>query len=137
MQCLVLKFKSSKAYRHIQQEGLLPLPSFSTLRTMLSSTECKFEFNDLALQSMKEALQGRPPSHRWGTMVHDEIAIKKDISFNKGTLEHHGIVDFGDRIDAQLKNGIAESVIVPMFRPYRPHWVQPFACFASKGGRIV
>ena len=133
MQCLVLKLKSSKAYRHIQKEGLLPLPSYGTLRKMLSSSDCKFGFNELALKSIKDALEGRPPSHRWGTMIHDEISIKKDIFFDKATLEHHGIVDFGEGIDAKTETDIADHVLVFMFRPYRAKWVQPFACFASKG----
>lgn len=132
MSCLVLKLKSAKAYRHIMKEGLLPLPSFSTIRKMLSSSECRFGFNDLALTSIKNALQGRPSSCRWGQLIFDEIKIKKDISFDKGTLEHHGIVDFGNDIKAKIKSGIADHVLVFMFRPYRCKWVQPFACFASQ-----
>ena len=133
MQCLILRLTSSKAYKHILREGLLPLPSFNKIRTMLSSSEYKFGFNSLALSSIKQALQGRPFSHRWGQLIFDEIKIKKDLSFDKGTLEHHGIVDFGPDIRAKIKNGIADHVLVFMYRPYRSRWIQPFACFASKG----
>ncbi len=115
------------------KRGLLPLPSFSTIRTMLSSYECKFGFNDLALKSLKSTLQGRPFSSKWGQLIFDEITIKKDLTFDKGTLEHHGIVDFGQEIKTKVQNGLADHVLVFMFRPYRSKWVQPFACFASKG----
>ncbi len=80
---------------------------------------------------MKDALEGRPASHRWGSLIFDEISIKKDISFDKATMEHHGIVDFGDGMDTSKETDIADHVLVFMFRPYK--WVQPFACFASKG----
>ena len=133
MQCLVLKLKSSKAYRHIQQECMLPLPSKSTLRSLLSSSECKFGFNDLALSCIKEALTGLPLSHRGGTINHDEISIKKDIAFYKETVEHHKIVDFGDDLTAKYQNGVADYVLVFIFHPYRAKWIQPFACIASKG----
>jgi hypothetical protein len=66
-------------------------------------------------------------------LILDEISNKKDISFDKGTLEHHGIVDFGDGMDTNKETDIADHVLVFMFRPYRAKWVQPFACFASKG----
>lgn len=133
MACLLLKLKSPRAYRHIQKEGLLPLPSVNTIRTMLSSSECKFGFNDLALKTMKTALQGAPFSSTWGQLIFDEIKIKKDLTFDKGTLEHHGIVDFGKNLKTKISKGLADHVLVFMFRPYKCKWVQPFACFASKG----
>ena len=133
MQCLVLKLKSSKAYRHIQQECMLPLPSKSTLRSLLSSSECKFGFNDLALSCIKEALTGLPLSHRGGTINHDEISIKKDIAFYKETVEHHKIVDFGDDLTAKYQNGVADYVLVFIFHPYRA--VGPAVClYCVEGG---
>ena len=133
MACLVLKLRSTKAYRHIQREGLLPLPSFSTIRTMLSSSECKFGFNNLALQTMKNTLRSREFSGTWGQLIFDEIKIKTDLTFDKGTLEHHGVIDFGRDVNFQVEKGLADHVLVFMFRPYKSKWIQPFACFASKG----
>jgi len=133
MACLLLKLKSPRAYRHIRKEGLLPLPSINTVRRMLSSTECKFGFNDLALTTMKNALQGAPFSSTWGQLIFDEVKIKKDLTFDKGTLEHHRIVDFGKDLETKIAKGLADHVLVFMFRQYKCKWIQPFACFASKG----
>ena len=125
--------KSNQAYRHIQKEGLLPLPSMTTLRTMLSSSECKFGFNDLTLTTIRDTLQRLPISSRWGQLIFDEITIKKDLIFDKGTLEYHGVVDFGDDMKTIIKNGLADHVLLFMFRPYKTRWIQPIACFASMG----
>jgi len=36
-------------------------------------------------------------------------------------------------MDTSKETDIADHVLVFNFRPYRAKWVQPFACFASKG----
>ena len=118
MQCLVLTLKSSKAYRHIQQECMLPLPSESTLRSLLSSSECKFGFNDLWLTSIKEALTGLD---------------KKRYCFWQGNTWASWNRWFWRWFKCKIPKGVADHVLVFMFRPYRAKWVQPFACFASKG----
>jgi hypothetical protein len=52
IQCVILRMKSFSAYVHIRKIGLLPLPSQSTMRRMLSSSECQFDFNSLALEQI-------------------------------------------------------------------------------------
>nr|CAH0102129.1 unnamed protein product [Daphnia galeata] len=66
------------------------------------------------------------------------MQVKKDLAFDKGTLEHHGIVNFGKAVRstmnrAKIEKGLGVHIPVFMFRPYKAKWVQPFACFASKG----
>jgi len=133
LQVLLLRMKSSKAYRHILQESLLPLPSPETLRRMLSSTDCKFGFNELALKNINMMLQGKKPSERWGSLLFDEMTITGDLTFDPKLLEWHGVVDFGDGLADSKEKGIADHALVFMFRPYTGDWVQPFACFATKG----
>ncbi len=48
--CTVLRMKSNKAYNFLRDNLLLPLPSPKTIRRLLSSSECKFGFNELALK---------------------------------------------------------------------------------------
>lgn len=133
MQALVLRMKSYKAYRHIRLEGLLPLPSPSTLRRLLSSSECKFGFNELALLNIRQALQGKNIGERWGCLLFDEMSILSDLTFDQKLLEWHGIEDYGEGVNESVERGIADHALVFMFRPYKGDWVQPFACFASKG----
>lgn len=132
MQALLLRMKSSKAYRHIREEGLLPLPCPSTLRRLLSSSDNKFGFNELALQNIKSAMEGKKASDRWGCLMFDEMTITGDVTFDPKLLEWHGIVDYGDGKDPP-ERGIADHALVFIFRPFNEDWVQPFACFATKG----
>ncbi|KAK4028693.1 hypothetical protein OUZ56_021697 [Daphnia magna] len=59
MQALMLRMKSGKAYRHIQADGLLPLPCANTLRRLLNSSDCQIGFNELALENIRKALYGK------------------------------------------------------------------------------
>ena len=52
--------------------------------------------------TMKNALHGRPFSGTWGQLIFDEIKVKKDLTFDKGTLEHHGIVNFGKAVRSTM-----------------------------------
>jgi hypothetical protein len=132
MQCLLLKLKSSSTYNHLRKNKILPLPSPSTIRRRLSSSECKFGFNELALENIKKAMANLPESERWGSIMWDEVSLKKNLTWHSSRLEWHGIVDFGEDIKGAVKSGIATHALVLMFRPYRGNWVHPFACFASK-----
>jgi hypothetical protein len=42
-------------------------------------------------------------------------------------------VNFGKAVRAKIEKGLGVHIPVFMFRPYKAKWVQPFACFASKG----
>ena len=137
MQCLLLKMKSNKAFRHIESEGLLPMPSASTIRKGISSSSCQFGFNPLASEHIKKALAGLPPAARWGSLIWDEIKIKKDLTWDSSKLEWHGTVNYGADLKTKVANGIADHVLVFMFRPYKHSWIQPFACFATKGAASV
>lgn len=136
IRCLLLKLKSNSTYRHIQQAKLLPLPSSETIRKMLSSTQCRFGFNELALESIQQEMERIPewessPQKRWGSLMWDEISLKKDVSWHSKLLEWHGIADYGPDISTPVKEGIATHCLVLMFRPYLSNWVQPIACFAT------
>lgn len=133
MQCLLLKMRSKGAtYEHIRKNNILPLPSASTIRRRLSSSDCKFGFNELALENIKKTLVNLPLADRWGSLMWDEISLKKDLTWHSTKLEWHGIVDFGDDIETAVQAGVATHALVLMFRPYKGNWVQPIACFASK-----
>lgn len=132
MECLLLKMKSNEAYHLIQKNKLLPLPHPSTIRRYISSSDCRFGFNDLALEHIKKALDGLDPTDQMGSLIWDEISMKKDLTWDPKNLEWQGIVDFGGEVPT-VPNDIADHALCFMFRPYKQSWVQPFACFASKG----
>lgn len=133
IECLMLKLKSTAAFRHLRDE-LLPLPSMESMRKIISSSDCSFGFNNLALQHIQKALAGLPEEDRWGSFTADEMTVKKDISWDARNLVWRGISDFGGETKKKVSEGIADKALVFMFRPYKHAWAQPFACFASKGG---
>lgn len=85
MQCVILKMKSTKAYVHIRKYELLPLPSSATIRRLLSSAECKFGFNSLALEHLSDALKSCKEYERWGVLMWDEMSVCKDLRFDPRT----------------------------------------------------
>lgn len=54
----LLFVKSHAVYVFLGESNLLPLPSASTIRRMLSSSECSFGFSQLALDAICEKLKG-------------------------------------------------------------------------------
>ena len=121
--------KSNEAYVHLRANRLLPVPRLSTIRRILSSSECKFGFNTLALQHISEALKGLDDYKRWGTLMWDEISSTKDLRFDSRTLKWKGITDLAGETTIMVQNGIADHVLVFFFG-----WIQPFAWFGTKGG---
>ncbi|EFX72977.1 hypothetical protein DAPPUDRAFT_253850 [Daphnia pulex] len=141
MHCLQIRLKSSKTYRHLKANGILPLPSLESIRKLLSSTDCRFGLNELALQHLKEALEGLPEQDRYGSLIWDEIHIKKKLHFDSRKFEFDGLTDFGDETEEiDVAPGLADHVLVFMFRPYKQSWVQTIACYATRGatpGHII
>ena len=119
IQCLLLKMKSSQAYVHLRNRRVLPLPHPSTIHRLLSSSQIKFWFNDLALESIKKELEESNIYERWGSLIWDEMTLKKDRKWDQSKLEWRGIVDFGD-IKTKTKEGIADPALVlsrPVTKP--------------------
>lgn len=98
MRCVLLNMKSSSVYEHIRANMLLPLPSPSTIRRLLSSSECKSGFDELSLEQIMLALKDLPISQRLGCLMWDEMAITKDLRFDTKTLNWKGIVDFAGEV---------------------------------------
>lgn len=134
MECLLLRIRSKAAYQKILERKLLPLPSPSTLRRLLSSLPCNFGMNDFALSAIKKHLQGLPRSERYGSLVWDEMSIAEDVTFNSQKMQFDGYVDYGEGV--HIKNHecqLADKGLIFVFRPYRASWIQPFAVFSAKG----
>lgn len=137
MECLLMRIKSPRAYKHLRTNSLLPLPSLETIRRILSSMPCSFGFNDEALASIKRTLSSLDLDLRRGSLVWDEMSITKSMKYDPHTMRFEGFVDYGsgDVVDdiAHAKEQLADHCLVFIFRPYRASWVQPIAVFATKG----
>ena len=125
--------KSTKAYVHIRKQGLLPLPSPSTIRRLVSSSEFKLGFNTLPREHISDALKDLKVYERWGVLMWDEMAVTKDLKFDPRNLKWKGIVDLAGACSVMVSNGIADHVLVFVFWPFLQGWIQPFAWFETKG----
>lgn len=128
----LLKMKSSTAYRFLREKGLFPLPSEETIRKFISSEECNFGLNKLALKDIGEEIKGKPEHERWCSLIFDEAKIKPSVDWDKRTRTWRGPADYGDMIECDFPDGLATHVLVFIVRFYWTNAVQVFAIFAVK-----
>jgi len=135
LEALMLNMKSNAAYRHLRKKRILPLPSASTIRKLISSSDCHFGFNELALDNIASALKQFGPGDpfRYGCLMWDEITIKKSIKFDNRRLEWDGVVNYGSDFPDLPCDALADHALVLVFRPYKLSWIQLIASFATKG----
>lgn len=140
LECVLLRIKSKSTYDHLRATNILPLPCPETIRRLLSCMPCKFGLNSFALSSIKTFLSGKPKCMCYGSLVWDEMTIAGDVSFDPMKLVFEGFVDYGEDdgfsepITLKKHEGeLADHALVLIFRPYRYSWIQPIACYATKG----
>ena len=90
VQCAMFRMKTCAGYRHIQENKLLPLPSEETLRKIISSNECDFGLNDLALKCVGDELKGLPEEERYVSLMFDEAKIKENMEWDKRRMTWRG-----------------------------------------------
>lgn len=135
VQCAMLRMKSCCAFRHIKEQGLLPLPSEETLRKIISSSECDFGLNELALKNIEEELKGLPEEQRFVSLMLDEAKIKPSMEWDRRKMVWRGRVDYGDtELQCDVPDGNATHILVLVVRLYRKSGIQVFATFAVKNG---
>ncbi|KAG0411978.1 hypothetical protein HPB47_010892 [Ixodes persulcatus] len=132
MSCMLLRISSPRAYNLVTQMNLLPLPSVSRLQKMLKDAPCQFGFNRLSLVSIAAQLDNKKPLECYGTLLLDEMKVRKALVFNKSTYKLDGLVDYGEEGTTSQEEP-ADHALVLMFVPLYFDWVQPIASFASKG----
>ncbi|KAI9565054.1 hypothetical protein GHT06_008801 [Daphnia sinensis] len=135
LECILLRIKSKAAYDHLKQQKLLPLPCADTIRKLLSCMTCTFGLNAYALNAIKNFIGKKPRAMRYGSLVWDEMSLAELVNFDAKKLQFEGFVDYGDG-GLQLsehKDELADHALVLIFRPYRYSWIQPIACYATKG----
>ena len=55
----------------------------------------------------------------------DKMAYGKGLDFDTRTLTWKGIVDYGGELSIMVPNGLADHILVFVFRPYLAIWIQP------------
>ena len=129
----MLKMKSNASYKHLRNYTILPLASASTIRKLISSSNCHFGFNQLALENIVKALKefGKDDPAKYVCLMWDQIHLVKSGKFNTRQRVLDGIVNYGSDFKDLEANFLADSFFV--FRHYNQSWIQPIASFATHG----
>jgi hypothetical protein len=96
---------------------------------------CTFGLNGYALNAIKLFLKNKPRAMRFGSLVWDEMSLAELVNFDAKKLLFEGFVDYGTAglLLKENKEELADHALVLIFRPYRYSWIQPIACYATKG----
>jgi hypothetical protein len=132
-QCLLLRVKSPKGYDHLRENGILPLPSHSTIQRLIRGIPGSFGLNDFSIDAIGRNLSGKEKYLRKGSLIWDEMSVKKALKFSKQKMKFDGLVDYGGDFLTNKRNKLADHALVLMFRCYRSKWVQPIAVYATSG----
>lgn len=130
MNCLLLRISSPKAYKLLTKMKILPLPSMNRLRQILKGMPCRFGFNNTALECIGSQMKGKQGYSCYGTLILDEMKVRKAVAFDESKLKMDGFIDYGGNCGGKEP---ADHALVMMFVPLFDNWVQPIASFASKG----
>ena len=129
--CAMLKMKNSSVYRELKEKQLLPMASEDTIRRVISSVECTFGLNELALFNLGEELKGLPEHERWVSLMWDEVKIRESMTWCQRTMRWKGPVDLGGMIvECDVPDSSATHCLFFMIRLYHKNGVQVFAIFA-------
>ena len=70
---------------------------------------------------------------RRGSLVWDEMSVKKAVKFSRQKMTFDGFPDYGEDVPAEKRDKLADHALVLMYRPYRAKWVQPIGVYATSG----
>jgi hypothetical protein len=72
-----------------------------------------------SINSIGKNFQGKPRFLRRGSLVWDEMTVKKAVKFSRQKMKFDGFPDYGEDIVADQSEKLADHALVLMFRPYR------------------
>lgn len=130
---LLIRCKSSSAYRMLRDGSYLPLPSLSTLSRSIRSLRPEFGFNPNLFESLSNKLAAVNVNERRGILMFDEVQISKNVEFRIDTCKIVGMVDFGDLTSDEQQSTEGDHALVFMFQPHLSGWIQTVGCFCSAG----
>lgn len=131
--CILMKIKSPKLYKHLRTKELLPLPAPCTLSKYIRNIDSSYGFQMKLFEMLKEKCKHMPEFQRHGTIMVDEMKVSPSKHFDKNRLQVMGFVDLGEYTPASQKDQLGDHALVIMFQSFAGHNMQALACFLSKG----
>ena len=138
--CLSLATKSPSVYEEMRKSGVLVLPSLRTLRDYKNYIRPTTGFHKDVISELKCETKDYDRKQRYVSLLIDEMKIKSNLVFQKGTNELIGFIDLGD-IDvnfatldeASIDNELASHALVFMVRGITTSLKFSLAYFSTKG----
>lgn len=93
---MLLNITSPKAYKHLREEGILPLPNPDYLRKLLKGLPCQFGFTDFVFLELKKEFTAKNKCDKQVFLVFDEMKVKQSISYDKATMQFTGFIDYAE-----------------------------------------
>ncbi|RVE52890.1 hypothetical protein evm_002547 [Chilo suppressalis] len=110
---------SPKAYRFLS--GICALPSPKTLQKLLHKLSISAGLNEILFHNLKQRVAKMPNSHRFCSLIFDEMAISTGLSYDKSDDKIFVFVDNG----TERKTLFADHVLVFMVRGVIKKYKQP------------
>ncbi|XP_049268906.1 uncharacterized protein LOC119381959 [Rhipicephalus sanguineus] len=130
LECIMMRMKSPKLYRHIRMHNILVLPGDTTLRKYTASYRSGFGFNKKVLETLKLKTSTMDEFSRHGGILIDELKLSEHLSVQKcGRLQ--GFVDIGPFTQPEDAHLPCDHGMVVMFVPFAGKCSQILAVFAS------
>ena len=133
LDALLIRCKSTKAYRMLRENGYLPLPSINTLNNSIKSMRPEFGFDKALFAGLAEKLACFPRNECRGVLMFDEIQISKNVDFRSETGRLIGMVDYGEYTTTEDEFKEGDHALVFLFQPHLSGWVQSIGSFCAAG----
>lgn len=130
LECILLKIRSPKLYRYMRKQGILTLPSETTIRKYTAQYRSGYGFNERMLSAVKRKTAQLDELHRHGGIVIDEMKLSEHLSVSSGA-KVEGLVDLGAYTPKEQKSLPCNHGLVVMFVPLVGSWTQVLGVFAS------
>lgn len=118
---------SPKAYRLLSK--LCITPSRRTIQTMLSKINLKAGINKIIFENLKNRVTKMPETHKYCSLLFDEMAIATGVSYDKQNDRLVGFVDDGSKVEKQFCDHALVFMVRGIFKKYK----QPMAYYFCSG----
>lgn len=132
LECILMKMKSPKLYRHLRINNILVLPSNTTIKKYTSAYKGKFGFNKKMLEALKEKTSTMDNFGCHGDLLFEDMKLLEHLSVELSE-KLRGFVDFVPFTPPQDANLPCDCGMVVMFLPFTGEFSQIIGAFATHG----
>ncbi|XP_077527944.1 uncharacterized protein LOC144139488 isoform X1 [Haemaphysalis longicornis] len=132
LECMLMRMRSPKLYKHLRREAIMVLPERTCLQKYLQRFKGGFGLSANIFNALHEKTKTMDFYSRHGGLLIDEIKLSEHLTV-KSAGDIEGFVDLGDHTPADQKNVLADHGMIMLLQPFIGNWTQILGVFASKG----